>query len=195
MSESAHAETKLVCIATYWDTLKANMARNPLESQEIPCFLEGDNVVTIDWSLANAVGGVKLLVREEDRERAEATLREIPAALGERTPEDGEPEAPDATGQDGRQDTLSADGVQLSEDDEEPLSTRDSLAARACRGAMLGLLFFPIQVYVFTLLIRVFLSNERLGARHRQLVLWAAVINIPYVLILALLIRLVISEL
>ena len=195
MSESSQAETKLVCIATYWNTLKANVARNHLESLEIPCFLEGDNLVTMDWFLANAVGGVKLLVREEDRERAEAALREIATAPGERTPEEVELEAPDSTGQDGRHDTPSADADQLSEDDEEPLSTRESLAARACRGAMIGLLFFPIQVYVFILLIRIFLSNERLGARHRQLVLWAAVINIPYVLFLALLIRLVISEL
>ena len=60
---------------------------------------------------------------------------------------------------------------------------------------MIGLLLFPIQVYVFILLIRVFLSNEPLDAHHRRLALWAAAINVPYVLFLALLIRLVILEL
>ena len=48
---------------------------------------------------------------------------------------------------------------------------------------------------VFILLIRVFLSSEPLDAHHRRLALWAAAINVPYVLFLALLIRLVILEL
>jgi len=197
MSESHLDETTLVSIATYWNTLEANLARNHLESLEIPCCLEGDSVVTMNWTLANAVGGVKLLVREQDRERAEGALREIAVSRGELTPDEEVRSAAQHTAQaHGRHATPSADADQFSEpdqeQDEEPLTTRESMSDRALRGALIGLIFIPIQAYVFVLLIRIFLSSERLEAHHRQRAIWAAVINMPYMVIFLLLIRAVI---
>ena len=197
MSESHLDETTLVSIATYWNTLEANLARNHLESLEIPCCLEGDSVVTMNWTLANAVGGVKLLVREQDRERAEGALREIAVSRGELTPDEEVRSAAQHTAQPhGRHATPSGDADQFSEpdqeQDEEPLTTRESMSDRALRGALIGLIFIPIQAYVFVLLIRIFLSNERLEAHHRQRAIWAAVINIPYMVIFLLLVRAVI---
>lgn len=201
MSESHLDETTLVSIATYWNTLEANLARNHLESLEIPCCLEGDSVVTMNWTLANAVGGVKLLVREQDRERAEGALREIAVSRGELTPDEEVRSAAQHTAQPhGGHATPSVDADQFSEadqeadqePDEEPLTTRESMSARALRGALIGLIFIPIQAYVFVLLIRIFLSSERLEAHHRQRALWAAVINMPYMVIFLLLVRAVI---
>lgn len=197
MSESQLDETTLVSIATYWNTLEANLARNHLESLESPCCLEGDSVVTMNWTLANAVGGVKLLVREQDRERAEGALREIAVSRGELTPDEEVRSAAQQTAQPhGRHATPSVDADQFSEadqeQDEEQLTTRESMSDRALRGALIGLIFIPIQAYVFVLLIRIFLSSERLEAHHRQRAIWAAVINMPYMVIFLLLVRAVI---
>ena len=60
----------LVKIATYDNPTLAHLARNQLESGNVPVFLDGEHHVAMDWMIANAVGGIKLLVPAQHREHA-----------------------------------------------------------------------------------------------------------------------------
>jgi hypothetical protein len=67
--------TKIVILRRYTSVPEALVAKGALESAGIECFLRDENTIRIDWFLSNALGGVKLCVREEDAEAA-ATLLE-----------------------------------------------------------------------------------------------------------------------
>ncbi|HZU35229.1 MAG TPA: hypothetical protein VFA18_04955 [Gemmataceae bacterium] len=64
---------------------------------------------------------------------------------------------------------------------EPPPNVREQTARRAVRGAVLGLLLWPLQLYVFWLLLRVFLSDEPLTPETRRLATIAACINLPVI--------------
>jgi hypothetical protein len=53
---------------------EALLAKSILESAGIESFLGDQNIIRMDWFLSNALGGVKLRVREEDVEVATALL-------------------------------------------------------------------------------------------------------------------------
>ena len=69
--------TELVTLATFDSSIKAEMARAALAEAGIESQLGDENLVTMNWLLSNAVGGIKLVVREQDAERAVAVYREI----------------------------------------------------------------------------------------------------------------------
>ena len=48
-----------------------------LESEEIECWLQDENTVTINPIWTNAVGGIKLLVKKEDLSRARQIFWEV----------------------------------------------------------------------------------------------------------------------
>ena len=54
--------------------------KSVLENAGIQCFLQDDNVVRMDWFWSNAMGGIKLLVREKDAEDAEKVFSQGPPA-------------------------------------------------------------------------------------------------------------------
>ena len=66
--------SRLVTIRTFRDVPEAYLAKSILDSAEIECFLFDANIVWTDWFWSNAVGGVKLRVREEDADAAVAVL-------------------------------------------------------------------------------------------------------------------------
>jgi hypothetical protein len=66
-------------IARFSTVGEAESARSALEAAGIDCVLADDEIVAIDWLYSNAVGGVKLVVRDEDREQARNIL-ETPSA-------------------------------------------------------------------------------------------------------------------
>lgn len=70
----------LKIIHTYDNYLLANMTVGLLKENNIACFLKDENIVTIDPFLSPAVGGIKLMVQEND----EASAKEI-IALAENT--------------------------------------------------------------------------------------------------------------
>lgn len=85
---------------------------------------------------------------------------------------------------------LDAEPEDSEPDDLEPKPTaREENAERAFRGATFGLVFPPLQFYVFWLLLRVYVSDEELRGRHRSRALWAAAINIPVMLIMGTVLR------
>jgi len=73
-------------IASYDNFILANLGLGLLQQNEINCHLKDENIVTIDPLLNPAVGGIKLMVAEEDylaeivilREAEENYLKEIP---------------------------------------------------------------------------------------------------------------------
>jgi len=67
-------DTRLVILRQFRDLPEALAAKNALDSAGIPCFLAHANTVRMDWLWSNALGGVKLWVREEDVREATGLL-------------------------------------------------------------------------------------------------------------------------
>ena len=57
--------------------MDAHLLMARLESDEIECWLQDENTVTINPILTNAVGGIKLLVKKEDFPRAIKIFTEV----------------------------------------------------------------------------------------------------------------------
>lgn len=70
------SEPKLEVLATFENAIDAEIVRGRLESDGIPCHVLDGGIVGMNWTLSNAVGGVKLVVRAEDLENARALLIE-----------------------------------------------------------------------------------------------------------------------
>lgn len=154
-----------ITIKTFDNPLKAHLEMNRLFDAGIAATLSGENLVTTNWALSNAVGGILLQVPERDVARAMAILEAEPA-------------------------------WEIEPDDEaEPtLTKREEEAERAFRGSIIGVVCPPIQIYIFYLLLRVYLSDEELRGRHRSRAQWAAVINIPIMLVMGTVARAIIAN-
>lgn len=66
--------SKLVIIRQHMTLPEALVAKSVLDSAGIESFLGDQNIIRMDWLLSNALGGVKLRVREEDVGAATALL-------------------------------------------------------------------------------------------------------------------------
>jgi hypothetical protein len=67
-----------VILRRYRDMPAAFVEKSVLEGAGIECYLQDDNVVRMDWLWSNAMGGIKLIVREKDAEEAEKVLSQGP---------------------------------------------------------------------------------------------------------------------
>jgi hypothetical protein len=65
-----------VTIRVFTYPSEAIILKGRLESEEIECFLMDELTVQVNPLYSNAIGGVKLQVRENDVERANEILRE-----------------------------------------------------------------------------------------------------------------------
>ena len=65
---------------------EAEIAASALDAAGIECHLADENVVGVAWNMSQAVGGVKLLVRDEDLERAQEVLNQA-SGLGPQAPD------------------------------------------------------------------------------------------------------------
>lgn len=65
---------KFVKIRTYDNYIPAHIDMGRLRTQEVDCFLADENTVTIDPFLNYAVGGIKLMVPEQQVEKALSIL-------------------------------------------------------------------------------------------------------------------------
>ncbi len=63
-------------IASYDNYMLANMTLGMLQENEIVCHLKDEYIVTTDPLLNPAVGGIKLLVEENDYDRAVAVMKD-----------------------------------------------------------------------------------------------------------------------
>jgi len=74
LEEKAQQPPEPVIVGRYRDLPVATIAKSVLESAGIEAFLSDDNVIRLDWLISNALGGIKLLVREEDAASARDLL-------------------------------------------------------------------------------------------------------------------------
>jgi hypothetical protein len=165
----------LVTLTSYWSPVEARLAMNRIEEAGIKVAIADEITATVNWDLTNAIRGIKLLVRREDFERAEAILfdgEELPAEEGiSEYPEEPEeqkeakpPQVPEM---------LSEESDPL----EPILNERQKLIDRAYRVAIFGLILWPLQLGAAWLLWRIYLSDEPLGPEKRRTVLITVIIN------------------
>lgn len=72
--EAELQSSKPVIVGRYRDLAMATVAKSMLDSAGIESFFVDDNVIRMDWFYSNAVGGIKLLVRDEDAAEARELL-------------------------------------------------------------------------------------------------------------------------
>ncbi len=149
-----------VTLRTFDNPVAAHMARNRLADAGVRAFLANEGFVSTAWHLSNAAGGIRLQVGAEDAPRAAALLedRAQTEAAG------WSPES--AWGGTGEEDT--------------PTTYRERLADRALQIALIGILFFPLQLYAAWLLLKVIRSPEELRLRHRLNAVAAGAIAVPF---------------
>lgn len=79
--------SRLVTLATFDTVPEAHLALNALTDAGIRADLNDENVVGNLWHVANAVSGIKLVVHEQDVERAMAVIAQLPSVnVGSETP-------------------------------------------------------------------------------------------------------------
>lgn len=61
---------RLVTLQTFMFPHEAYPLMSKLQDEGIECFLDGENTLTAQPFLSNAIGGVKLNIRESDTEKA-----------------------------------------------------------------------------------------------------------------------------
>jgi Putative prokaryotic signal transducing protein len=86
LQDSEHP--RLVTLRQFRDLPEALLARSILDSAGIDCFLQDENTIRLDWLWSNAMGGVKLLVKEEDASDAANLLDQKPLESFHLTPGD-----------------------------------------------------------------------------------------------------------
>jgi hypothetical protein len=67
---------ELVILRTFRDLPEALLAKSILDSSGIKCFLQDENAIRLNWLWSNALGSMKLLVREEDASEAAQLLEQ-----------------------------------------------------------------------------------------------------------------------
>lgn len=72
-----------IVLRRYRDMPEAFVAKSLLEDAGIESFLQDDNVVRMDWFWSDAIGGIKLVVRQKDAEESEKLLSEPPGDVDE----------------------------------------------------------------------------------------------------------------
>lgn len=72
---------KPVVLRRYRDMPEAVVEKSVLENAGIRCFLQDDNVIRMDWLWSNAMGGIKLMVRQKETDEAEKILSESPGEV------------------------------------------------------------------------------------------------------------------
>ena len=69
--------TKLICIKTYPTRVEAELARGYLEESGVRSIVSADDAGGMHAPLMQATGGARLLVREEDKEKAHGLLEAL----------------------------------------------------------------------------------------------------------------------
>jgi hypothetical protein len=76
--EASEADRPVI-LRRYSEMPEAFVEKSVLEDAGIECYLQDANVVRMDWFLSNALGGIKLIVREKDAAEAEKILSQGPS--------------------------------------------------------------------------------------------------------------------
>jgi hypothetical protein len=121
--------TVYAAVAAFTRLSEAELVRGLLSSEGLGAVLADANIVAVDPWVSNAVGGVKVLVPEAERDRAV----EILAARGGSPPPDATPQEP------------------WPAFDEESETAGDAVARRAWWSALVGLALLPPILHLYSL--------------------------------------------
>ncbi len=80
-TEISNKNGRIVTIATYSHPPEAYIVKGRLESEGIWSYVADAETVTMNWLYSNAIGGVKLQVREADAEKVQEILNTEPEAI------------------------------------------------------------------------------------------------------------------
>jgi hypothetical protein len=194
LTSDIDTSSDLVTVATFDDSVSASLVMNRLKHAGLPAVLSHENAVTWFWYLSNAIGGIEVLVNSKDAEAARCLIEQherLTAADAAAAEAGSEAEAEaekmigddmvDRSTADAEAETAAANTSATDQEplDDEPASTeRERNADRAARGAVLGIMLLPLQLYVlYLLLFRVFASEEDLDDRQLRKSIAAGVIN------------------
>ncbi len=72
----------MLTLAKFQSPDEAHLARMKLEGSGIEAFIADETLVSMNWLYSNAIGGIRLQVREEDLERAMEILQLAPSEEG-----------------------------------------------------------------------------------------------------------------
>jgi len=67
----------LIKVRTFDNYFLANITLTKLQSGGLECYLKDENTVIMDPILSGAIGGIKLVVKEEDAEEAKKLLQQF----------------------------------------------------------------------------------------------------------------------
>lgn len=159
---------RYVTVAAFQDPVAAALAKNFLEGRGIPAVLVDEMTVGTLWSVANAVGGVKVQVPVIHVERAEMLLEQA-------SEPEAEEESPDARTAIATAEI--ADELRSEEEDRAPIN---QLVDRLFRVVVLGLLFWPLQFYALYLLLQLMGEPGRVSDNRRWKI-WVCLLFSPII--------------
>jgi hypothetical protein len=183
---------RLVNLTSFGSVEEAHMAKNALEAEGLHAFLDGETSVGNLWHLGAAMGGVKLMVPEDEIARAQEILdrdddededeheadtrvtgeRPKPALDSETRITDVRP-TPDVDIEDTDAD-LRRDDDDL---DEPTLTNGQVLATRAFRCAVLAFIMPLLIPYSLWVLLTVYGYDGELDETSQRKLFWASIIN------------------
>jgi Putative prokaryotic signal transducing protein len=141
--------TNLVTVAAVTNSAEAQFVVNRLQEGGIEAAIADDNVVSMDFLFGNAVGWIKVQVREQDAKLAEEIL-----AVGEPPVDEAEipweqpPDEDEDEDEDEKEATPGERARKVAErtapvENDPALAETEQLVTRAYRQAIVGLFLFP----------------------------------------------------
>ncbi len=154
---------RLICIAKYPSSGLASIAAGRLEAEGIRACLEGDAAAEMLWQMGPAISGVRLMVFEEQADKAVAILEAAQESADEARLYDD-----DTTAELADDEESDAKSDRESDDDPAWLTQRGEVITRAWRAAIIGtglVMCVPLfSGYSLYLLCRHGLLSEQPGA-------------------------------
>ena len=77
MPTNAQQPDNILTLTTYMFPIEAYPLLAKLEEEGIECYLNDENIVTVQPFLSNAIGGVKIKIKESDSEKALFVLKQF----------------------------------------------------------------------------------------------------------------------
>ena len=175
--------TRLMTVATFDQVVQAQMAADALRAGGIDAVVSDAEIVSMDWLLGQAVGGIKVQVRDEDADRA---VTELNWAFGEGGEGFGAPPAAADAAPDTRADdepgpdATPPPDFRLGPEDEispppSPYS-RDGYARRVVLTSWLGIVFPPAWFVAFYFFLNALFGEGELSGRGRFNLVLAVVV-------------------
>lgn len=156
---------KLVTVATFSTLTEATIAKNKLEDAGLNVFLADVATVQVAWHLSEAIGGIKLQVIDVDADRAVSLLES-----GDTLPIGESQSSPDEKCDDFK--------PEFGDNYEDVyVSPIDKIVKRALLSAVLGLVWWPLQLYSLCLLIRIAFDPSPVNSANRRRILITILID------------------